>query len=126
EGWQPPGLALQVPPSYGGIEIVSAESVAAAHHLGLEVHVWTIDDAAEMDALLDLGVDGIMTNLPALGMAVVPRRGLRWPTRDFVSGRVWGRRECGAGGTRERRAAAGGAGAACRNARSALRLGDEA
>ena len=76
-GWQPPGLALQVPPSYEGIEIVSAESVAAAHHLGLEVHVWTIDDAAEMDALLALGVDGIMTNLPALGMAVFRRRGLR-------------------------------------------------
>ncbi len=77
EGWTPPGLALQVPPSYQGIDIVTADSVAAAHRLGLEVHVWTIDAAAEMDALLDLGVDGIMTNLPALGMAVFRRRGLR-------------------------------------------------
>jgi glycerophosphoryl diester phosphodiesterase len=77
EGWTPPGFALQVPPSYERIDIVTAESVAAAHRLGLEVHVWTIDDAAEMDALLDLGVDGIMTNLPALAMAVFRRRGLR-------------------------------------------------
>jgi len=51
--------------------------VGAAHRHGLEVHVWTIDDAAEMDALLDLGVDGIMTNLPALGLEVLRRRGLR-------------------------------------------------
>ena len=77
EGWTPPAFALQVPPSYEGIAIVTAESVAAAHRHGLEVHVWTIDDAAEMDALLDLGVDGIMTNLPALGLEVLRRRGLR-------------------------------------------------
>ena len=77
EGWTAPGFALQVPPSYEGIPIVTAESVAAAHSHGLEVHVWTIDDPAEMDALLDLGVDGIMTNLPALGLDVFRRRGLR-------------------------------------------------
>jgi glycerophosphoryl diester phosphodiesterase len=77
EGWAAPGFALQVPPSYEGISIVTAESVAAAHRHGLEVHVWTIDDPAEMDALLDLGVDGIMTNRPALGVDVFRRRGLR-------------------------------------------------
>ena len=77
EGWTAPGFALQVPPSYEGIPIVTAESVAAAHRHGLEVHVWTIDDPAEIDALLDLGVDGIMTNLPALGLDVFRRRGLR-------------------------------------------------
>ena len=77
EGWAAPGFALQVPPSYEGIPIVTAESVAAAHRHGLEVHVWTIDDPAEMNALLDLGVDGIMTNLPALGLDVFRRRGLR-------------------------------------------------
>jgi glycerophosphoryl diester phosphodiesterase len=76
-GYRPPGIALQVPPAYAGTPIVTAESVAAAHALGLEVHVWTIDDEAEMDALLDLGVDGLMTNLPARGAAVLRRRGLR-------------------------------------------------
>lgn len=76
-GYRPLGFALQVPPAFGGTEIVTAESVAAAHGLGLEVHVWTINDEAEMARLLDLGVDGLMTDLPALGTAVLRRRGLR-------------------------------------------------
>ncbi|TMB54291.1 MAG: glycerophosphodiester phosphodiesterase, partial [Deltaproteobacteria bacterium] len=57
-GYQPPGVALQIPPAFGDITLVTAESVAAAHRLGLEVHVWTINEPAEMEALLDLGVDG--------------------------------------------------------------------
>jgi glycerophosphoryl diester phosphodiesterase len=73
----PPGVALQVPPSYEGIPIVTPESVAAAHALGLEVHVWTINDPEEMNALLDLGVDALMTDLPAVGATVLRRRGLR-------------------------------------------------
>lgn len=76
-GWTLPAVALQVPPSYEGIEIVTAESVAAAHDLGLEVHVWTINDPAEMESLLALGVDAIMTDVPALAMDVLRRRGLR-------------------------------------------------
>jgi glycerophosphoryl diester phosphodiesterase len=76
-GWTPAAVALQVPPSYQGIEIVTADSVAAAHALGLEVHVWTINDAAEMESLLALGVDAIMTDVPALAMDVLRRRGLR-------------------------------------------------
>jgi glycerophosphoryl diester phosphodiesterase len=76
-GWTTPAVALQVPPSYGGLDIVTPESVAAAHALGLEVHVWTINDAVEMAALLDLGADAIMTDMPALAMDVLRRRGLR-------------------------------------------------
>jgi glycerophosphoryl diester phosphodiesterase len=76
-GWTTPAVALQVPPRYAGIDVVTAESVAAAHALGLEVHVWTINDPAEMDALLDLDVDAIMTDVPALAMDVLRRRGLR-------------------------------------------------
>src|SRR5262249_53828260 len=64
-GYRPPGIALQVPPSFAGVSIVTAASVAAARALGLEVHVWTINDETEMDVLLDLGVDGIMTDFPA-------------------------------------------------------------
>lgn len=75
--YRPPGIALQVPPSFGDITIVSPESVAAAHALGLEVHVWTINDAPEMERLLDLGVDALMTDFPARAMAVLRRRGLR-------------------------------------------------
>ena len=75
--YRPPGVALQVPPAFRDTVIVTAESVAAAHALGLEVHAWTINDEAEMERLLDLGVDGIMTDLPARGAAVLRRRGLR-------------------------------------------------
>src|SRR5207244_11690858 len=76
-GYRPPGVALQVPPAFRDTAIVTAESVAAAHALGLEVHVWTINDEAEMEHLLDLGVDGIMTDFPARAAAVLRRRGLR-------------------------------------------------
>lgn len=75
--FRPRGAALQVPPSFGDLQIVTAATVAAAHAIGLEVHVWTINDEAEMERLLDLGVDGIMTDAPALGAAVLRRRGLR-------------------------------------------------
>jgi glycerophosphoryl diester phosphodiesterase len=72
--YRPPGDALQVPPEWHGIELITAATVRAAHAVGLEVHAWTINTAAEMDRLLDLGVDGIMTDLPALGRDVIERR----------------------------------------------------
>jgi glycerophosphoryl diester phosphodiesterase len=56
--------ALQVPDTYGRIRVVSRTSVEAAHRLGLEVHVWTIDDRATMEQLLHLGVDGLMSDRP--------------------------------------------------------------
>jgi glycerophosphoryl diester phosphodiesterase len=55
---------LQVPLRHGRVPIVTRRFVAAAHRAGLPVHVWTIDDAPTMRRLLDLGVDGIMTNRP--------------------------------------------------------------
>jgi len=60
----------QVPPRYGaptgpkGITIVNERFVRNAHRRGLPIHVWTIDDPSEMHRLLDLGVDGIMTDRP--------------------------------------------------------------
>ena len=73
-GYTAPGAALQVPPAHGEVEIVTAASVAAAHRAGLEVHVWTINDAAEVYRLLDLGVDGVMSDLPGLVASAVARR----------------------------------------------------
>ena len=65
----------QVPLNYGRVRIVDHRFVAAAHRRGVPVHVWTVDQAEEMERLLDLGVDGIMTDRPAVLKEVLQRRG---------------------------------------------------
>jgi glycerophosphoryl diester phosphodiesterase len=55
-------MALQIPHHHKGIRVVTPGLVRRAHRNGLEVHVWTIDDPAEMQLLLDRGVDGLMTD----------------------------------------------------------------
>ena len=77
DAYRPPGIALQIPPSFGDVQLVTAESVAIAHGMGLEIHVWTIDDPGEMAALLDLGVDALMTDVPPLAARLLRERGLR-------------------------------------------------
>jgi glycerophosphoryl diester phosphodiesterase len=67
--------AMQVPVRQGRVPVTTASSVAAAHKRGLHVHVWTIDDPQEMHRLLDLGVDGIMTDRPAVLRDVLISRG---------------------------------------------------
>lgn len=67
--------AAQVPPRYRGVPVVTRRFVAAAHARGVEVHVWTVDEASEMDRLLDFGVDGLMTDRPSLLKEVLVRRG---------------------------------------------------
>jgi glycerophosphoryl diester phosphodiesterase len=71
-------VAAQVPVRLGRITIVDRRFVAYAHRLGLQVHVWTIDDPAEMTRLLDLGVDGIMTDEIETLRDVYAARGC-WP-----------------------------------------------
>ncbi|WIG57970.1 MAG: Glycerophosphoryl diester phosphodiesterase [Ktedonobacterales bacterium] len=56
--------ALQVPELWRGRRIVSPRMLAAAHRLGLDVHVWTVDNRADMDRLLRWGVDGLMSDRP--------------------------------------------------------------
>ena len=67
---------LQVPTRIGPLDIVTRRFVDRAHAWGMHVHVWTIDDADEMQRLLDLGVDGIMTDEPARLRDVFASRGL--------------------------------------------------
>jgi len=68
-------LAAQVPPRQGPLPIVDKRFVSHAHELGLHVHVWTIDDRSEMHELLDLGVDGIMTDSLATLASTLNERG---------------------------------------------------
>ena len=70
-----PAGCTQQPVKKGPITIVDARFVKLVHDLGLQIHVWTINDAAEMRRLLDLGVDGIMTDRPAVLRDVLRSRG---------------------------------------------------
>lgn len=56
--------ALQIPTTIRGVRVVDEKLVLAAHAAGLQVHVWTVNDSTEMERLLDLGVDGIVTDRP--------------------------------------------------------------
>lgn len=67
--------AAQVPTRQGRLPLVTRSFVEGAHRLGVEVHVWTIDDPEEMRALLDLGVDGVMTDQPTVLKDVLSQRG---------------------------------------------------
>ena len=64
-----------MPPKKTIVPIVDGRFVAFAHDLDLVVHVWTIDEADEMSRLLDLGVDGIMTDRPSVLKDVLVQRG---------------------------------------------------
>lgn len=68
----------QVPVRQWGLPVTFGRSVRLAHAMGKQVQVWTVDDAAEMDRLYDLGVDGVMTDRPTVLRDVLARRG-SWP-----------------------------------------------
>ncbi|MEZ5142808.1 MAG: glycerophosphodiester phosphodiesterase [Acidimicrobiales bacterium] len=70
-----PADCVQVPTRARNVTIVDERFVRAAHGRGLAVHVWTIDERAEMERLLDLGVDGVMTDRPAVLREVLTGRG---------------------------------------------------
>ncbi len=70
----------QVPLQLGGRALVDERFVTAAHARGLQVHVWTVDTAEEATAMLDLGVDGIMTDRPAMLKQLLEKRG-QWSGR---------------------------------------------
>ena len=73
-GYRAGGAALQVPHFFEGTEVVTATFLEAAHDAGLEVHVWTINDPAELSELLSLGVDGLMSDFPERIVQAVSER----------------------------------------------------
>lgn len=78
-------MALQVPRSFGGSPLVTPELVAHCHAHGIAVHVWTINDADEMGELLDLGVDGLVTDLPGRMAQLLAARSKGTGTREAPS-----------------------------------------
>ena len=78
-GWGLPLSAgfpvVQVPLKWKGIRVVTPRFVRAAHRRGIQVQVWTVNESAQMSALLDMGVDGLMTDRPTLLRQVLEQRG---------------------------------------------------
>jgi glycerophosphoryl diester phosphodiesterase len=73
--------ALQIPHRRGRLVVASPRVVRRAHAAGLQVHVWTVDDPEEMKALLDRGVDGLMTDRTDILRDVLRERGA-WHVPD--------------------------------------------
>jgi glycerophosphoryl diester phosphodiesterase len=71
QGLSGPGSALQLPLQWGGVRAVDRKLVDAAHSRGLQVHVWTINDPDQMRDLIEIGVDGIVTDRIDLLLEVV-------------------------------------------------------
>lgn len=72
----PPGVdCFQIPEYRGRVRILTPAFLARAHRAGTQVHVWTVDDPAAMRRLLDMGIDGIMTDRTDLLKEVLVSRG---------------------------------------------------
>ena len=70
------GDLAQLPRRLGGLTVVDAALLRTAHTTGREVHVWTVDLATEMHALLDLGTDGLLSDRPDVLREVLHERGV--------------------------------------------------
>jgi len=72
--YRPPAEAVQIPHRHESWELVTRESVEFAHRSGIEVHVWTVNEESEMSELLDMGVDGLISDYPGRALEVVQNR----------------------------------------------------
>lgn len=66
--------ALQVPERQGRLRIVTPRFVDAVHRAGVEVHVWTVNERDDMARLLDMGVDGLVSDHGDLALEVLASR----------------------------------------------------
>ena len=64
---------LQIPERHRGVKVLTPPLISAAHRRGVEVHVWTVNDADSMRRLVDAGVDGIVTDSADLALATIGR-----------------------------------------------------
>jgi glycerophosphoryl diester phosphodiesterase len=70
----PQPMALQIPTEFGGAPLVTSELVSFAHRHDVQVHVWTVNEPAEIERLLDLGVDAVMSDFPTRVVEAIRRR----------------------------------------------------
>lgn len=70
-GWRGDAGSLQLPLQRRGLRVVDERLVEAAHKRGLQIHVWTVNDPVQMSDLLDMGVDGLVTDRPDLALSLV-------------------------------------------------------
>jgi glycerophosphoryl diester phosphodiesterase len=73
-----PAVAYQVPERMGDLVVVDEAFVDAAHRSGKAVHVWTINDAPSMERLVEMGVDGIISDVPTTLSNVLRDRDVAW------------------------------------------------
>jgi glycerophosphoryl diester phosphodiesterase len=69
--------AYQMPPEFAGATLVTRELIATAHAAGAQIHVWTLNELDELTRMLDLGVDGIVTDHPGRLFDLLVERGAR-------------------------------------------------
>jgi glycerophosphoryl diester phosphodiesterase len=74
-----PGDVVQLPEHHQGRRILTPRLIRDLHHQGVHVHVWTVNDPADMDRLLDWGVDGIVSDRPDVLARILERRYARAP-----------------------------------------------
>lgn len=79
------GRFAHVPVTLGRLPVHSPSLVRRAHRLGVRVIVWTVDDPQQMHELLDMGVDGIITDRPDVLRSVMIARGIWTPMRGSRS-----------------------------------------
>ncbi|ACQ80898.1 glycerophosphoryl diester phosphodiesterase [Beutenbergia cavernae DSM 12333] len=65
----------QVPENWRGLHVLTPAFLRAAHEHGMQVHVWVVNAEADMHRLLDLGVDGLVTDRPSVLRGVLTERG---------------------------------------------------
>jgi len=75
--YRPPADAVQIPHRHESWELVTRQTVDFVHRVGVEVHVWTVNEKTEMSELLDMGVDGLISDYPGRALEVVRGRTAR-------------------------------------------------
>jgi glycerophosphoryl diester phosphodiesterase len=75
-GLRTPAAALQIPVTYGRFVKLDGRFLGACRRAGKLMHIWTVNDADEMNLLLDMGVDGIMSDRPDVLKTVFEERDL--------------------------------------------------